>query len=81
MSEANVAGMLRPAHAAAAVTPDDNTTVDFRALYIGVAGTVVVDVRGGGTSISFANAQGILPISVSKVYSTGTTATGIIGLI
>jgi len=80
MSESNTAGLLRPGHAGAPVTPSDSATIYFRALYIGTAGSVTVDMAGGGTSILFANAQGILPISVTKVYATGTTATGIVGL-
>lgn len=72
--------MLRPAHAGAAVTPSDSAEVNFRALYVGIQGHVTVDLIGGGTNLTFMEAQGILPISVSKVYLTGTTATNIIGL-
>ena len=66
-----------------AVTPSD--TVDIRrgsrALYIGVSGDIVVRARDSDTNVTFkAVPVGVLPISVSRVLSTSTTATDIIAL-
>ena len=75
-----------PAIDAAAVTPHDSNDLSVgdgagragcRALYIGVTGNVKVDMVGG-TAVTFANVPvGIFPVSVTRVYSTGTTASSI----
>lgn len=67
---------------AAAVTPSDST--DFptatRALYIGVTGNVKVTMLDSSV-VTFSNvAVGVLPVRVTRVWSTSTTATGIIAL-
>lgn len=73
-----------PAQHAAAVIPNDSADLanPARALYIGGAGNVYVDMVGDGENIGFigATAGSILPISVSRVYSTNTTATSIVAL-
>ncbi len=73
-----------PAIRAAAVTPNDSTDLTFvtRALYVGAAGTVVVDMAESGTSISFVGvpAGTFLPIRAKRVRATGTTATSIVAL-
>jgi hypothetical protein len=44
----------------------------------GVPGTAR---RQGGQTVSFANVPvGVLPITVTKVYATGTSASGIVSL-
>ena len=49
-------------------------------LYVGGAGTVKVDLVNS-TGVSFtAVAGGYILADVTKVYQTGTTATGIVGL-
>lgn len=72
-----------PATNAVAVTPDDATdlTVTSRALYVGGAGNVVV-IMDGGQTVTFTGvpAGTILPIRVSRVKSTSTTATSILSL-
>lgn len=70
-----------PAYNAAAVTKSDATVLPTtRALYIGVAGDVVVTMAGGATPITFKAAPvGILPIQVTKVLAA-TTATDILAL-
>lgn len=72
-----------PAYNALEVTPNDavdlaNTT---RALYVGVAGDVKVDMYGSGT-VTFVgvSAGSLLPVRVDRVYSTGTTAASIVAL-
>lgn len=65
-----------------AVTPSDVTVFspEARGLYVGGAGNVAV-VTKGGTTVTFTGvaAGTVLPIRVTKVMSTNTTATAIIG--
>ncbi|HEY7330151.1 MAG TPA: hypothetical protein VH592_21115 [Gemmataceae bacterium] len=68
---------------AAAVTPSDSTplTEAAAALWVGGAGNLVVITISGQTVTFSAVAAGtLLPISVSSVKSTGTTATLILAL-
>lgn len=70
------------AYDAAAVTPaDDGALRVTRALYVGGAGNVKVDMTLGNT-VTFVGvvAGTILPIQVSRVYNTDTTATNIVAL-
>lgn len=69
-----------PATAATTVTPADGTAVDFASLYVGGAGNVTV--ISGGNTVTFVGvlAGTILPVQVTQVRATGTTATSIIGL-
>lgn len=73
-----------PACSAAVVTPSDSTDLALysRALYIGGAGNVTVDMIETGSTITFSGvaAGTLLPIGVRRVRSTGTTATLIISL-
>lgn len=71
-----------PARNAAAVTKSDSTVIaQTDGLYIGGAGDVAVTMKGGG-SVTFigVTAGQILPIMVTQVLSTGTTATNIVAL-
>lgn len=71
-----------------AVTPADGTDLPFintalgtKGLYITGAGNVNVNLAGGGTAVLTSLVAGqILPIAVTRVLSTSTTATGILGL-
>lgn len=72
---------------AVAVTASDTTTYTppIRRLFFSAtaAQTLKVDMAETGTAITFTfGAAGtyVLPISVKKVYSTGTNVTGIVGL-
>lgn len=72
-----------PAMEAAAVTPSDSTDLPngpCRALYIGGAGSVVIDTYNN-TNITFAGltAGTILPLNVRRVR-TASTATSIVAL-
>lgn len=72
-----------PAHNAVAVTPNDGAdlTDTTRALYVGGAGDVKVDMLGSGTvTLVGVTAGTVLPIRADRVYSTGTTATSIVAL-
>lgn len=72
-----------PAHSAAAVTTSDSAVIPVtRALYIGTAGNITVTMAVDGTSVLFVGVQGgtLLPLQVTRVYATGTTATNIVAL-
>jgi hypothetical protein len=67
---------------AAAVTLSDSTELaPTRSLYIGAGGNLKV-TTAYGTDVTFSNvvAGSILPIQVTKVWSTGTTAANVIAL-
>lgn len=73
-----------PATSAFSVTPSD--TAEFstppRALYVGGDGDLAIKMLVGDVVTLTSVAGGsILPIRVVRVLSTGTTATGIVGLV
>lgn len=70
-----------PASGAAAVTPSDSTEINCRALYVGGAGNVVVQMPNRDVSITFSGvlAGTILPVSARRVMAA-TTATNIVAL-
>jgi len=67
---------------AAAVTADDTATLEAAAvIYVGGAGNVKVDTKGGdAVTFNGMSAGDILPVLVTKVYDTGTTATNMVAL-
>ena len=70
------------AGAAVANLHDTNqlTNGTCRSLYVGVTGDIKVTMANGD-AVTFTNvAVGILAVSCRQVWSTGTTATGIIAL-
>jgi len=73
-----------PATRVAAVTPSDtaNLSTPSRALYIGTAGDVAVIPAGQTTPVTFVGvlAGSIIPVRVSRVLATGTTADDILSL-
>ena len=71
-----------PASRAAGVTPNDSSdlSTSARALYIGGTGDVKVDTTGGDTVTFKAVPIGFMPVRVSRVHATGTTATEIIAV-
>lgn len=82
--ESNSQSLDGPAWNAAAVTPNDSTdlSVTARALYIGGAGDVKVDMVSTGTAVTFTGllAGTVLPVRAARVYSTDTTATNIVAI-
>lgn len=76
------ADATRPAENAAIVAPNDGADLatPTRALVVGVAGNVAVDMVSSGTNIVITLPAGIWPLAVKRVRSTGTTATGIVAL-
>lgn len=70
-----------PAKFGAVVTPSDSTVLTpTRALYIGVTGDVSVLMMNGETILFKSVAVGILPVQVTKVFATNTTAASIVAL-
>ena len=70
------------AHGAASITPSDSTVIPMtRALYIGTGGNISV-VMVDEQTVTFTNVVGgtILPVQVTKVRATSTTASGIVAL-
>lgn len=66
---------------AADITPSDTADQSYRAIYVGGAGNVSVVTAGGNTVTFTAPPVGtIIPIDVTRVRSTGTTATLLLGL-
>lgn len=76
-------GLEAPASHAFGVTPNDGTDLPevTRALYVGGAGDVAVITKQGDT-VTFHGlpAGSILPVRLSRVLATGTTATNIVGV-
>lgn len=69
------------AHGAVAVTPSDATIFPMtRGLYIGVAGNLAVRMADGQEITFVGVANGVFPIQVDMVKSTGTAATDIFAL-
>ena len=79
-----MSSMSDPAGRAVEITPSNSETIvpPLRALYIGGAGDVKVDMADTGAAITFVGvpAGTILPVRVTRVYSTDTDATSIVGL-
>ncbi len=66
------------------VTPDDATDLPDAAiaLYVTTGGDIAIDcVRGKATRIVTVGDQSLLPVGVTRVRATGTTATGIHALV
>ena len=76
--------LVYPGSGAFSITPSDATVFAeyTRGLYVGVSGNVAVKMADG-TTVTFTNlAAGIVhPLRVQQVLATGTTATGVIGVI
>lgn len=66
-----------------AITPNDNTDLpkNIRAISIGTDGNLTVK-NPAGTNVTFAVLKGqVISISTTRVMATGTTATGLVGLV
>lgn len=75
--------LVAPARNAAAVVPSDTNDLAqvARGLFIGQAGDVAV-VMADGATVIFPNVQAgsLLPLRVTRVRSSGTTATGLVAV-
>lgn len=73
-----------PAEHAFVVTPSntDDLAHATRGLWVGGAGNISVDLVGGETAVVFVGvaAGTLLPLAVTKVRSSSTTATSIVGI-
>lgn len=67
---------------AVAITPSDTDTFSVPvAVYVGVAGNVVVTPEGGQADVTFtAPAGATLPVMVWAVKATNTTSTGLVAI-
>jgi hypothetical protein len=72
-----------PFNHAVAITPNDSTDLatTAQAIYVGGAGALKV-ITAGGDTVTFAAvpAGTTLRLRVTRVFSTGTAATSIVGL-
>jgi hypothetical protein len=68
------------ARQAVAVTPSDSTALhETRGLYIGTSGDVAVQI--GTATVTFKSVPvGFMPVAVTKVMNTNTTASNILAL-
>ncbi len=84
MANRFVSTVTAAASTAFSITPSDTVdlTSNTRALYVGGTGNMVVQMAGDGSQVTFSGipAGTILPIQVSRVLATLTTATLILGL-
>lgn len=75
--------LVSPPECGAMVVPDDAAALGHvtRALFIGEGGTVAVRLQDG-TELALANVPSgaLLPIRVTHVLATGTSAAGIVAL-
>jgi len=74
-------GMSDPIISASTISPDDGADLPMttRALYVGGAGNLRVTLASGDI-VTFENVgQGWHPIRIERVWSTGTTASAMVG--
>ncbi|MEL7214292.1 MAG: hypothetical protein AAGK92_16635 [Pseudomonadota bacterium] len=71
-----------PPSGGAPISPDDvqGLAMATRALNVAISGDVTVTTVDGDTFTLHIAAGSAFPIRVIKVFATGTTATGIVGL-
>ena len=78
-----------PARNAEAITPGDSGSgpgsgeVKYsRGIYVGGAGNLSVEMNGEGSAVVFVGvvAGTLLPIEVTRIYDTSTTATNIVAV-
>jgi hypothetical protein len=71
------------ATSATSVSPHDTNALDLTsALYVGVGGDIVVTMADGGNDATFKNVPSgtFLPIAVTHVKASGTSATHILAI-
>ena len=75
-------GLDSPASDLHPITPDDGAdlAVWTRAITATNPGTIRVTAIGGTVATLYLAAGPVLPVRVRRVWATGTTATGIVGL-
>jgi hypothetical protein len=76
--------MAGPASHGFAVTPSDSTLLaeTTRGIYVGTGGTIAALMLSGASVTFTAVPSGaILPVRLTKIMATGTTASGIVALV
>jgi hypothetical protein len=75
-------GLQSPASHMLAVIPDDATDLSMtsRALNVAQSGLVQVTTTGGTTETVYIAAGSAFPVRATRVWATGTTASGIVAL-
>lgn len=75
-------GLESPATHVVSITPSDSTDLPHasRAINVASSGTVRVTTVGGTTDTIFVAAGVPFPVRATRIWSTGTTATGIAAL-
>lgn len=75
--------LTAPATDAASIAPHDTNILSPipRAIYVGQAGDVTVEMQGGQV-VTYSNVQGgtVLAIRALRVHQTGTTASGLVSM-
>ncbi|SMF39635.1 hypothetical protein QTA58_06645 [Neorhizobium sp. CSC1952] len=78
------ASLSGPASSGFAITPSDGSDLPetTRALYVGTGGNLSVRMLSGETlALSNVSSGSLLPLRVTRVFATGTTAAAITGLV
>lgn len=73
-----------PASHGISVTPSDSTPLSetTRGLYVGTGGNIAaVMLSGASVSFSTVPAGSVLPVRLTKILATGTTASNIVALV
>lgn len=75
-------GLESPATHLAAIVPSDTSdlSVASRGINVSTSGAIRVSTVGGTTETIFVAAGAAFPLRVTRIWSTGTTATGIVVL-
>lgn len=75
-------GLESPGYFAAEITPNDSIDLPTtsRALYVGTGGDISLTMAGGHTVTLRNVAGGFVPLRVSRIHATGTTATDIVAV-
>ncbi len=73
-------GETKPAISWNAVTPNDNVTVTYRALWINSGGNLTLRDANGNEETFVVLDSTLLPVQPTVILATGTNATGILGL-
>lgn len=72
---------IASAYDAVAITPSDAATIpQTRGIWVGVTGNIAVKMASGNSVTFTAVPVGILPVQVTMVKSTSTTATTMLAL-
>lgn len=75
-------GWTDPAEGAVSVTPDDGVELWIRAIYVGGAGDLEVEMADGSEVIFIGLVAGMVyPFHIKRVKESLTTATDLVGLL